>query len=113
MAHKKKNSEPELQPDETKEEPAVQPDVQPEDTSGTEIPDAVNPWPETQVIPSTITQPTVVVPVPPVIPADPAPAQKTAVVPVVPKKRIRIRPSQKKKLSVAVLCTNPITRRFI
>lgn len=111
MAHKKKNSEPELQPDETKEEPAVQPDVQPEDKSGTEIPDAVNPWPETQVIPSTIAQPTVIVPVPPVIPPDPA--QKTAVVPVVPKKRIRIRPSQKKKLSVAVLCTNPITRRFI
>jgi hypothetical protein len=33
--------------------------------------------------------------------------------PVPPKKRIRIRPSQKKKLSVAVLCTNPLTRRFI
>jgi hypothetical protein len=31
----------------------------------------------------------------------------------VQKKRIRFRPSQKKKLSVAVLCTNPITRRFI
>lgn len=38
------------------------------------------------------------------------PVQKT---PVPPKKRIRIRPSQKKKLSVAVLCTNPLTRRFI
>lgn len=38
------------------------------------------------------------------------PVQKT---PVPPKKRVRIRPSQKKKLSVAVLCTNPLTRRFI
>lgn len=111
MAHKKKNSEPELQPDETKEETAVQSDVQPEDKSGAEIPDTANPEQATQVIPPTIAPPTVVLPVPPVIPA--APAQKTAVVPVVPKKRIRIRPSQKKKLSVAVLCTNPITRRFI
>ena len=48
------------------------------------------------------------------------PIQHTAPkVPVIPKinvaakKRIRIRPSQKKKLSVAVLCTNPLTRRFI
>ena len=44
-------------------------------------------------------------------------AQKTAApvpkTPVPPKKRIRIRPSQKKKLSVAVLCASPLTRRFI
>lgn len=46
----------------------------------------------------------------PVVPKTAAPVQKT---PVPPKKRIRIRPSQKKKLSVAVLCTNPLTRRFI
>lgn len=46
----------------------------------------------------------------PVAPKTAAPVQKT---PVPPKKRIRIRPSQKKKLSVAVLCTNPLTRRFI
>ena len=46
----------------------------------------------------------------PVSPKTVAPVQKT---PVPPKKRIRIRPSQKKKLSVAVLCTNPLTRRFI
>lgn len=46
----------------------------------------------------------------PVVPKTAAPVQKT---PVPPKKRIRIRPSQKKKLSVAVLCTNPMTRRFI
>ena len=46
----------------------------------------------------------------PVVPKTTAPVQKT---PVPPKKRIRIRPSQKKKLSVAVLCTNPLTRRFI
>ena len=46
----------------------------------------------------------------PVSPKTAAPVQKT---PVPPKKRIRIRPSQKKKLSVAVLCTNPLTRRFI
>ena len=46
----------------------------------------------------------------PVAPKTAAPVQKT---PVPPKKRIRIRPSQKKKLSVAVLCTNPMTRRFI
>ena len=45
-----------------------------------------------------------------VAPKTAAPVQKT---PVPPKKRIRIRPSQKKKLSVAVLCTNPLTRRFI
>ena len=42
-----------------------------------------------------------------------APVHNTASSPVVPKKRIRLRPSQKKKLSVAVLCTNPMTRRFI
>jgi len=41
------------------------------------------------------------------------PSPKPAASPVVPKKRIRFRPSQKKKLSVAVLCTNPMTRRFI
>ena len=46
----------------------------------------------------------------PMVPKTAAPVQKT---PVPPKKRIRIRPSQKKKLSVAVLCTNPMTRRFI
>ena len=46
----------------------------------------------------------------PVSPKTAAPVQKT---PTPPKKRIRIRPSQKKKLSVAVLCTNPLTRRFI
>lgn len=46
----------------------------------------------------------------PVAPKTAAPVQKT---PTPPKKRIRIRPSQKKKLSVAVLCTNPMTRRFI
>ena len=46
----------------------------------------------------------------PVVPKTAAPVPKT---PVPPKKRIRIRPSQKKKLSVAVLCTNPLTRRFI
>lgn len=46
----------------------------------------------------------------PVAPKTAAPVQKT---PVPPKKRIRFRPSQKKKLSVAVLCTNPLTRRFI
>lgn len=46
----------------------------------------------------------------PVVPKTATPVQKT---PVPPKKRIRIRPSQKKKLSVAVLCTNPLTRRFI
>jgi len=46
----------------------------------------------------------------PVAPKTAAPVQKT---PTPPKKRIRIRPSQKKKLSVAVLCTNPLTRRFI
>ena len=45
-----------------------------------------------------------------VAPKTAAPVQKT---PTPPKKRIRIRPSQKKKLSVAVLCTNPLTRRFI
>ena len=45
-----------------------------------------------------------------VAPKTAAPVPKT---PVPPKKRIRIRPSQKKKLSVAVLCTNPLTRRFI
>lgn len=50
------------------------------------------------------------VPQNPVSPKTAAPVQKT---PVPPKKRIRIRPSQKKKLSVAVLCTNPLTRRFI
>ena len=52
----------------------------------------------------------------PVVP-DPAPvepvAPKEPVGTVVPRKRVRIRPSQKKKLSVAVLCTNPLTRRFI
>lgn len=46
----------------------------------------------------------------PVAPKTAAPVQNP---PVPPKKRIRIRPSQKKKLSVAVLCTNPLTRRFI
>ena len=46
----------------------------------------------------------------PVAPKTTAPVQNT---PTPPKKRIRIRPSQKKKLSVAVLCTNPLTRRFI
>lgn len=46
----------------------------------------------------------------PVAPKTAEPVPKT---PVPPKKRIRIRPSQKKKLSVAVLCTNPLTRRFI
>jgi PIN domain nuclease of toxin-antitoxin system len=48
------------------------------------------------------------------IPASSGPTvQKAPQVTVPPKKRIRIRPSQKKKLSVAVLCTNPLTRRFI
>lgn len=46
-------------------------------------------------------------------PAATKPAQPAQKPPVPPKKRIRIRPSQKKKLSVAVLCTNPLTRRFI
>lgn len=46
----------------------------------------------------------------PTAPKTDTPVQKT---PMPPKKRIRIRPSQKKKLSVAVLCTNPLTRRFI
>lgn len=46
----------------------------------------------------------------PVAPKTDTTVQKT---PIPPKKRIRIRPSQKKKLSVAVLCTNPLTRRFI
>lgn len=46
----------------------------------------------------------------PAAPKTDTPVQKT---PMSPKKRIRIRPSQKKKLSVAVLCTNPLTRRFI
>jgi hypothetical protein len=46
-------------------------------------------------------------------PAAIKPAQPVQKPPVPPKKRIRIRPSQKKKLSVAVLCTNPLTRRFI
>lgn len=47
-------------------------------------------------------------------PAPPVPkAQKPAPVVIAPKKRVRFRPSQKKKLSVAVLCTNPMTRRFI
>ena len=47
-------------------------------------------------------------------PAPPVPkAQKPVPVVIAPKKRVRFRPSQKKKLSVAVLCTNPMTRRFI
>lgn len=46
----------------------------------------------------------------PVAPNTASPVQKA---PAPPKKRIRIRPTQKKKLSVAVLCTNPLTRRFI
>ena len=57
----------------------------------------------------------------PPMPDEPEPQKPVAVkappqlqkAPVPPKKRIRIRPSQKKKLSVAVLCTNPLTRRFI
>lgn len=43
-------------------------------------------------------------------PVPPAPADT---VPAVAKKRIRIRKKATKKLSVAVLCTNPSTRRFI
>ena len=52
-------------------------------------------------------------PVQEVKPAAPKAAPKPAPVVIAPKKRIRVRPSQKKKLSVAVLCTNPMTRRFI
>ena len=88
--------------------------------------------PEVDTVPESIaTEPveTVEIPVKPTIPEpkpmDPpvqevkpaatkaAPTPKPAPVVIAPKKRIRVRPSQKKKLSVAVLCTNPMTRRFI
>jgi len=45
-------------------------------------------------------------------PARPAVSGESSA-PVVPKKRVRIRKKATKHLSVAVLCTNPITRRFI
>lgn len=59
-------------------------------------------------------------PVPPPAPvfapvAKPAPAVKPKPVQAAPlvKKRVRVRKKATKHLSVAVLCTNPVTRRFI
>lgn len=46
-------------------------------------------------------------------PAMKQPAKKMASLPKPAKKRVRDRKKQDKKLSVAVLCTNPMTRRFI
>lgn len=46
-------------------------------------------------------------------PEDPARAAVQAPVAPVRKKRVRIRKKTTKHLSVAVLCTNPVTRRFI
>ena len=46
-------------------------------------------------------------------PASPAPAPKPRPASQVVKKRVRVRKKATKHLSVAVLCANPMTRRFI
>ena len=69
----------------------------------------IKPEPKPEIKPAPVAKPKVE-PVKPVVPV--TTAKKQAAMQQPAKKRVRDRKKQHKKLSVAVLCTNPMFRRF-
>ena len=75
-----------------------------------ETPIMPTPVPTPEIKPMPVQKPIKTVPAKPAIPVQPPKKQAAMQQPA--KKRVRDRKKQHKKLSVAVLCTNPMFRRF-